>query len=382
MSGDLRALPHHHAGRPLDALPGLPHRDSLALDAPRPDSHSLDSPPPDPAVLDSLHPNSPAHDSRRRDAHDVESPHPDSNTPLPDPYPLDSPPPTSHSRDPRHLDSPHLDPLSLDSIRPDPYPLDSPPPTSHSRDPRADAQLRPLVAHPWPTLESTLTGLRRVDAWGQRHRDLRGVFATAYVVVTVAIADARRRGDFADPEWIERLVVDFADRYRLALAGRAPLGPRSAWAPALARHRGGSLAALLALLHGMIAHVHFDLPHSLRACAPLGPRRRADYQRLGARICGATGEVQRAILAAHAPALAPLHASLRGADTRLTAAVLHAWRDRALDLASRMTAPASSRLARECAALSLAVDLAAWPLERALERLLHAGTGGHPAAAP
>lgn len=347
MSGDLRALPHHHAGRPLDALPGLPHRDSLALDAPRPDSHSLDSPPPDPAVLDSLHPNSPAHDSRRRDAHDVESPHPDSNTPLPDPYPLDSPPPTSHSRDPR-----------------------------------ADAQLRPLVAHPWPTLESTLTGLRRVDAWGQRHRDLRGVFATAYVVVTVAIADARRRGDFADPEWIERLVVDFADRYRLALAGRAPLGPRSAWAPALARHRGGSLAALLALLHGMIAHVHFDLPHSLRACAPLGPRRRADYQRLGARICGATGEVQRAILAAHAPALAPLHASLRGADTRLTAAVLHAWRDRALDLASRMTAPASSRLARECAALSLAVDLAAWPLERALERLLHAGTGGHPAAAP
>lgn len=267
----------------------------------------------------------------------------------------------------------HHDPSHSNPHPSNPHPSNPPHPTSHLHSPphgspAAEAELPLLVARPWPTLEATLIGLRGIDAWGRRHGDLRGVFATAYVVVTFTIADARHRGEFADPEWVERLAVDFADRYRLALAGRAAAGPRRAWAPALARRRGGSLAALLALVHGMIAHVHFDLPHSLHAAAPLDSRRSADYQHLGARICGATGEVQRAILRAHAPALAPLHAGLAGADTRLTAAVLRAWRARALEIAAAMSAPGpwTLRLARECAALSLALNITAWPLERAL----------------
>lgn len=224
-------------------------------------------------------------------------------------------------------------------------------------------ELAYLVAEPWPSIEELLAGLRAIDDWGRQCGDARGTFAAAYVVVTAAVADALHRGSFADPEWVVRVVIDFAERYRLAVRAAVNGEPgRPCWGPALRPARGGGVAAIVALLHAMIAHIHHDLAHTLSACAPIHPHRAADYEQLGAVICGSTRRIQRELLAVYAPGLRGVHEALRGADTWLTNTIVRAWRARARQVAERMSvSPAqadawSRRLARESAALAAGLN--------------------------
>lgn len=225
-------------------------------------------------------------------------------------------------------------------------------------------ELTLFVADEWTTIEHAIAGLQAIDQWGRRHNDARGCFAAAYRVVTVAVADAVRDGAFVDPTWVTRVVLDFASRYRLAVSAAAHglPGPRC-WAAALRDPPAGSLRAIVALLHAMIAHIHHDLAHTLGACALIGPHRAADYERLGVVICRATSAIQRELLAAYVPDLRGLHTALRGADTWLTVTLVRAWRARARTVAGRMVAsPAhalawSRRLERESLALAAALDI-------------------------
>ena len=232
-------------------------------------------------------------------------------------------------------------------------------------------ELAALVADEWPTLEHALAGLRTIDEWGRRHHDARGCFAAAYRIVTVAVAVALDRDEFVDPAWVTQVVLDFAERYRLAVSAAAcglP-GPRC-WAAALRHPPDGSLLAIVALLHAMIAHIHHDLAHTLGACAPIHPHRAADYERLGVVICSATPAIQRELVAVYVPDLRGLHTALRGADTWLTVTLVRAWRARARTVAGRMVAsPAdavawSRRLERESTALAAVLDLLTAPLPR------------------
>lgn len=231
-------------------------------------------------------------------------------------------------------------------------------------------ELRPLVASRWSSIEAAVVGLRAIDAWGRQRKDLRGVFASAYAIVIVAVAHAKQHGAFGDPAWVDQVVVDFAERYRLAVLAAARGEPTRCWGPALARTRGNGSVAIVALLHGMIAHIHYDLPHSLRTCAPLDAQRVADYDRLGAVICGATPEIQRVIVDAYAPELRGLHGGLRGADTWITNTVVRAWRSRARSIAVDASAsPLRAvawrwRLVLECAGLATALEVFAWPWGR------------------
>jgi hypothetical protein len=225
-----------------------------------------------------------------------------------------------------------------------------------------------LVASRWSSIDATLTGLGAIDAWGQAHGDLRGVFAAAYHVVTAAVADAAQRGSFHDPEWVEQVVVDFADRYRSAMLAATRGQSARGWGPAMQRSRGGGLAAIVALLQAMIAHIHYDLPHSLSVCAPIDARRLADYDRLGALICGSTREIQRVIVSGYARELRELHCLLGGADTWLTNIVVVAWRSRALTVARQLHGSPtragawSRRLELESALLARVLDTVAWPV--------------------
>ncbi len=225
-------------------------------------------------------------------------------------------------------------------------------------------ELAALVADEWPTLEHALAGLQAIDEWGRRHHDARGCFAAAYRIVTVAVAAALARAEFVDPAWVTQVVLDFAERYRLAISAAAHglPGPRC-WAAALRHPPEGSLLAIVALLHAMIAHIHHDLAHTLGACSPIHPHRAADYERLGVVICSATSAIQRELVAAYVPELRGLHTALRGVDTWLTVTLVRAWRARARTVAGRMVAsPAaavawSRRLERESTALAAVLDL-------------------------
>ena len=192
----------------------------------------------------------------------------------------------------------------------------------------ARQQLASLVAEPWPSIDAVIAGLRAIDHWGRRRGDARGGFAAAYAVVTAAVADALDRDAFADPEWVVRVVLDFADRYRLAVRAAVNGEPgRPCWGPALRPAGDGSGAAIVALVHAMIAHIHHDLAHTLSDCAPIHRLRAADYDRLGAVICGATRRIQRELLVGYAPTLRDAHERLRGADTWLTNTLVRAWPD-------------------------------------------------------
>jgi hypothetical protein len=94
--------------------------------------------------------------------------------------------------------------------------------------------------------------------------DQRQYFHATYQRTTVAVAEKLERGGFADPEWVERWDVAFADLYLdalgAALAGREPTRP---WAIAFGASAG--LPPLRHVLLGMNAHINYDLPQALVA---------------------------------------------------------------------------------------------------------------------
>jgi hypothetical protein len=94
--------------------------------------------------------------------------------------------------------------------------------------------------------------------------DQRRFFHGTYQRTTIAVADELKRGGFADPEWVERWDVAFADLYLAALeeslAGRRPSRP---WDIAFGAPAG--LPALRHVLLGMNAHINYDLPQALLA---------------------------------------------------------------------------------------------------------------------
>jgi hypothetical protein len=115
--------------------------------------------------------------------------------------------------------------------------------------------------------------------------DERQYFHATYQRTTIAVAEEIKRGGFADPEWVERWDVVFADIYldalEAALAGREPSRP---WAIAFGARAG--LPALRHVLLGMNAHINYDLPQALVAVITdeqfndreLLARREADHQ--------------------------------------------------------------------------------------------------------
>jgi hypothetical protein len=130
--------------------------------------------------------------------------------------------------------------------------------------------------------------------------DQRRYFHATYQRTTIAVAEEIRRGGFADPGWVERWDIAFADLYldalETALAGRRPSRP---WEIAFGAPAG--LPPLRHVLLGMNAHINYDLPQALVAVisdaefgdAALVARREADHRAidgvLAARV-GAEGD--------------------------------------------------------------------------------------------
>jgi hypothetical protein len=150
--------------------------------------------------------------------------------------------------------------------------------------------------------------------------DQRQYFHATYQRTTIAVADELNRGGFADPDWVERSDVAFADLYLDALeadlAGRKPTLP---WQVAF-----GAPAELPPLRHvllGMNAHINYDLPQAIVAVisdeqfddAALVARREADHRAIDGVLASrvAAEDAELASLSGPAPllyrVLAPLN---------------------------------------------------------------------------
>lgn len=110
----------------------------------------------------------------------------------------------------------------------------------------------------------------------------------------------------------------------------------NAWRFALALRSGNDVDAIGALLSSMIAHIHYDLAHSLSSSGPFLPQRKLDYVRVGEVIANVTQEIQCVVLVGYASQLEPLHRRRDGYDLQMTKAVVRMWRNRALSVAYEM----------------------------------------------
>ena len=145
----------------------------------------------------------------------------------------------------------------------------------------------------------------------QEARDARRFFHATYLRTTRAVRDALRAGLFADPQWVERWDVAFADRYLDALiADSGGAAVPKPWAVAFrAAREQPSAPALRHVLLGMNAHINYDLPQALLAVISPGEfadpavtaRRRADHQRIDEVLSRQVGAEDAELARAGAP---------------------------------------------------------------------------------
>ena len=120
--------------------------------------------------------------------------------------------------------------------------------------------------------------------------DGRLAFHNTYLRTTEAVAQALRDGFFADPDWVDRWDVAFAQLYLDALdADRRGEPVPEPWAVAFrAAAAQPDLPAVRHVLLGMNAHINYDLPQALLAvisdaefCDPdVRARREADHRKI------------------------------------------------------------------------------------------------------
>ncbi|NLI17964.1 MAG: hypothetical protein GX427_04025 [Actinomycetales bacterium] len=169
--------------------------------------------------------------------------------------------------------------------------------------------------------------------------DGRATFLGCYRLMTGSMVAAVGERGFADPDWVDRLLVRFAEYYFAALRA---YDSDPAAAPAVWRLAHDSCREprweLQRLLLGINAHINVDLPLTVEellapewpALAPDGrARRHADYLAVND-IIGATADaVQDTVLEPAVPLLRVADVLLGRADEILLSRLLFRWRDRA-----------------------------------------------------
>jgi hypothetical protein len=143
------------------------------------------------------------------------------------------------------------------------------------------------VAEVVARMEAILAALPKNDgvAW----------FTRLYLAVTENVQAALKPRAFADPRFLERLDVVFANLFFAALER-----PPRAWAPLLACRAQPDTAPIQFALCGMNAHINRDLPVALvRTAAELGvdlgraSREHRDFTRINALLAATEAAVKR-----------------------------------------------------------------------------------------
>jgi hypothetical protein len=180
-----------------------------------------------------------------------------------------------------------------------------------------------LLERPFLTTEDVASALTRLEQFFLERRDRRGVFASAYLTITLALQDRIGEGIFLDNAWVASYLVCFANFYREALRAHER-GDRSAvpkaWWISLqtsAKNRG---LLLQDLLLGINAHINFDLPFALIAATidPDREVRQSDHFAVNEVLKSATNDLQMRVIGLYAPILALLDESFGELDERIT----------------------------------------------------------------
>lgn len=193
---------------------------------------------------------------------------------------------------------------------------------------------RIVVGPPYTSVQDALNDLERLETALLQLRDRRGVFVTAYRLITGTLDQWIRQGRFHDNAWVTRYVVSFANLYREALekqlAGHIAQAP-AAWQISLETSAAGLALVIQDLILGINAHINRDLPFALDQVGIDGATRYADHTLVNKALRDATGVVQDRIAEYYASGLGILGTLLGNFDEELTGfsfenAREHAWR--------------------------------------------------------
>ena len=150
--------------------------------------------------------------------------------------------------------------------------------------------LTAILATPTPTtIDEVITRLTAIDAALPPTNGI-ACFNHLYRVVTENIRASVQQGEFAAPQFVLQLDVDFANYYFAALAEYdAGRETRRAWLPLFTARERTDIAPIQFALAGMNAHINRDLPlaivtscHALALAAlpAAGSAERVDYSRV------------------------------------------------------------------------------------------------------
>lgn len=185
------------------------------------------------------------------------------------------------------------------------------------------------------TVKQVESALEQFEMWCIKNNDLRGVFATAYLQITTAIAEELSRKSFNDNEWSALYLIRFANLYREALLNYEKkdhqLVPKS-WKLAfdLAGENEGFI--IQHLLLGINAHINHDLALALNDVG-IDSKREEKYQdhtEINIILEKATNDLKQGIAEKYAPILVRLDRGLGSIDDDVTAFSIpkareHAW---------------------------------------------------------
>lgn len=129
-----------------------------------------------------------------------------------------------------------------------------------------DALLQLLRSQPVETIYDAQFLIEASASTFEACGDSRGLFATAYRPITEGAIRAIEDDQFADEAWARRLVVDFAQRYLVALEDELSGTPPSwAWDRYYELAANPHVSRTRVAATGMLAHLILDLPHCLSA---------------------------------------------------------------------------------------------------------------------
>lgn len=186
---------------------------------------------------------------------------------------------------------------------------------------------------------AALTRMDDLAAEWQVAEDGRATFLACYRLMTGSMVAAVGERGFADPEWVDRLLVSFAEYYFAALAAydRDPAAAPAAWRLAhdSCRERRWELQRLLL---GINAHINVDLPLTVEELlapeweglsAAQREARRRDYLAVNGIIAATVDAVQDTVLEPAVPILALADVLLGPAEEFLMSRMLEQWRESA-----------------------------------------------------
>jgi Family of unknown function (DUF5995) len=124
--------------------------------------------------------------------------------------------------------------------------------------------------------------------WSRTHESRIGYFAGLYWHVATALHAALEKGEFAHPEWMERVNEEFIGRYLDAVACYRRGAPCSeAWQMAFRATTNRRLVVIQHLLLGANAHINLDLAVGVARAIPPDDMEafRPDYERMNDVLC-------------------------------------------------------------------------------------------------